>query len=90
MNTMNTMSATLNNDGMFERMECEHALKSECSALDALDYGIYVCNKRAGSIRHAEYKVACSDVILFLEAAKERLLSGGGLYAYAVTQSEPK
>jgi hypothetical protein len=45
---------------------------------------------RAGSFRHAAYNAACSDVILFLEAAKERVLSGGGLYAYAVTQSEPK
>jgi hypothetical protein len=84
------MSATLNNDGMVEQMECEHTLKAECSAFDALDYAIYVCMTRAGSFRHAAYNAACSDVILFLEAAKERLLSGGGLYACAVTQSEPK
>jgi hypothetical protein len=84
------MSATLNNDGMVEQTECEHALKAECSALDALDYAIFVCNNRAGSLRHAAYNAACSDVILFLEAAKERLLSGGGLYAHAVSQSEPK
>jgi hypothetical protein len=84
------MHANLNNDGMVEQMECERSLKAECSALDALDYAIYVCNNRAGSLRHAAYNAACSDVILFLEAAKGRLLSGEGLYAYAVTQSEPK
>jgi hypothetical protein len=59
-----------------------------CSALDALDYAIYTCNNRAGSLRHVAYNAACHDIICFLEAAKGRLLDGGELYDYAVTQND--
>jgi hypothetical protein len=57
------------------------------SALDALDYAIYICNTRAGSLRHVAYNAACHDIICFLEAAKGRLLDGGELHDYAVTQN---
>ena len=60
---------------------------ASCSALEALDYAIYTCNNRAGSLRHEAYNAACRDIILFLEVAKGRLLAGEGLYAYAVTQN---
>jgi len=55
------------------------------TATDALDYALYICHTRGGSMRNESYNAACADIALFIEAAKERLRNGEGLHDHAVT-----
>jgi len=55
------------------------------TATDALDYAVYICRTRGGSMRNESYNAACADIAIFIQAAKERLQNGEGLYDCAVT-----
>ena len=58
------------------------------SALDALDYALYICKTRKASFKSEAYNAACDDVTIFLEAARDRVENGEGLYDYAVVDEQ--
>lgn len=60
------------------------------SKLEALKYGVYVCETRKGKFKYPAYNVACDEIKLFLEAAIERVENGEDMPSYATTQSESK
>lgn len=60
------------------------------SKIEALKYGIYVCDTRKGNFKKDGYNVACDDIKLFLQAAMERVEGGEDMYSYAYTQGEDK
>jgi hypothetical protein len=58
------------------------------SAIDALDYALYICKIRSSPIKNDSYNAACADIAIFIEAAKERIQNSGELHDYATTQGE--